>query len=156
MKRFHLATAGGLVAVLAWAGSAAAQNPMNSSGAYPTPAPFNAVPGSSYAVAPALPGSGGTYGYAQQNLGRGLGMSPNAYYSRNYFSTTPTAPSAYAPMAGAGGYAPSGMVTTTGTPGVSGAASATPTANSYATANATYYRVRRVGPIRRLLGLGRR
>jgi len=60
---------------------------MDAFGGYPTlNPPYGQAPGS-YVVAPSLPGSGGVYSYVQQNVA-GVG-SPNAYYSRNYFTNTP-------------------------------------------------------------------
>jgi hypothetical protein len=97
MRRSSVAVAGGLAAVLAWATTAGAQDQLNAFGTYPTPLPYNQAPGS-YVVGPAAPGSGGTYGYVQQNVGAAMGMSPNAYYSTNYFTATPMSrayPNAY-------------------------------------------------------------
>jgi len=146
MSSFKFATAGGLLAALAWAAPAAAQQ-SNLSGfmGYPTP-PVN-TSGGSYVVGPSLNGAGATYSYVQQNPGAGMGMSPNAYYSMNYFTNTPMSPTY--PHAYSSNYSshyvepslpPVNYATTPAYP------------SSYANANSSYYRARRTGPIRGMFG----
>jgi len=162
MNRFTMAAAGSLVAVLAWAGAASAQNQMNSFGGYIYAPPSNMTPGG-YVVGPSLPGAGGTYSYVQQNPGAGMGMSPNAYYSMNYFTRTPMVPgdpyaypnpavrysSGYAtPTVGVQPASTTGYVTTPST----GYVTTPGTSPVYSSANATYYNNRRSGPLRRIFG----
>jgi hypothetical protein len=131
MRRSSVAVAGGLAAVLACATTAGAQDQLNAFGTYPTPLPYNQAPGS-YAVGPMAPGSGGTYGYVQQNVAGGVGMSPSAYYSPNFFTATPMSrsyPNAYS--SGYAGYPARGNVYTT--------PSATSYNPVYANANRAYY-----------------
>jgi len=156
MRRFGLTLAGALTLALGWTSAAHAQGDLNAYGGYPTPVPYNQAPGS-YVVAPSLPGSGGTYGYVQQNLGAGAGMSPSAYYSANYFTSTPM--SRYAPYAyssGYSGYAAPG-VTTYRTPYATSYTTpyATTYNPAYTNANRNYYNSytpSRGGPLRRLFG----
>jgi len=172
MKCFNLAS-GSLAVVLAWAGVAQAQSNLNAFSGIPTPppnpTPYNGTTGG-YVVGPSLPGSGGSYSYVQQNVGRSLGMSPNAYYSMNYFTSAPMNPTS--PYAYSSGYVnptttyPAGSYPTQTTPTYSyGAAPYTTTtqttpaytygaapytSGSYANANNAYYQTRRGGPLRRI------
>jgi len=98
----------------------------------------------------------GTDGYLNQNPGAGMGSSPTAYYSRNYFTAPPAvvrSPTTY--------YSPSGYYPSTygarggWTPTTGYATSnyvATPTSRVYSQADSTYYRNRRTGPLRRVFG----
>lgn len=174
MRRIKLAVGCGLLGALAVGAEAVAQTSMGEYGGYPTP-PMSTQWRGAAPVAAAMPGGGGNYGYVQQNVGRRLGMSPNAYYSANYFTSNPMSatvpgtgnanmgrvaspapavvnpgPMTYAPSQGATYNAPA---LTTDPPRVTtGPAVTYP---SYASANATYYQTRRGGPFRRLFG-GRR
>jgi hypothetical protein len=119
--------------------------------AQPSMQPSVAQPPGSYMVAPALPGAGGTYGYVQQNVGGAMGMSPNAYYSRNYFTQTPMRNTYYG-----AGYQGFTYTTPMNAPGYTyGAPGYTSTTPTYAYGTTTYpyaTRTRRVGPLRRLFG----
>ena len=161
MRRFSLAvSACGLVVVGASATTARAQVIGTDAMGYPAPTPVH--DGRGYVVAPSAPGAGGTYSYLQQGSSAG-GMSPNTYYSMNYFTPTP--------MSGANGYYGAGSRGYAApAAGYGGVRTAAPTAyqaptamsygpaaptGAYARANATYYGRRRVGPLRRLFGMGR-
>ncbi len=150
MKRFMMAAAGGLCVTLALGSAATAQTEMDAMGTYPTPLPANNQGPGALVVAPGLRGAGATYSYVQQP--GAPGMSPNAYYSQNFFTRTPmTSPTGYYPpnTVYRSGY--SGVVGYTRVPATSYAA--VPNSNSnYASANTTYYRTRRVGPLRRIFG----
>jgi len=126
---------------------------MNAYGGYPTPLPYNQGPGA-YVVGPSLRGAGSTYSYVQQNNGAGMGMSPNAYYSMNYFTATPmTYVPSYRPVTG-GSYSSRYVAPSSPTQAVpSGYYATTPTTSPvYSSANTTYYNNSRGGPLRRIFG----
>jgi hypothetical protein len=150
MRPSGLALAGALTLALGWTSAANAQGNMNSFGGYPTPLPYNQAPGS-YVVAPSMPGSGVVYGYVTQNLGARQGMSPTAYYSPDFFTSTPmsrNAPYAYSYGSGYTGYA-APRVTKYTTP------YATTYSPAYANSTRYYYSgytTNRGGLLRRLFG----
>lgn len=123
-------------------------------GGYPTPLPYSNAPGS-YVVAPSMPGSGGSYAYVQQYGGTGYGGSPNAYYSSNFFTSTPMTPNyANGYRAGySGSYSPNNYSSYYAAPGTG---AWTPAGTTYSTGTGSYYYYpntsRRVGPFRRLWG----
>jgi hypothetical protein len=126
-----------LVVALTWGATAGAQTVPSVYGEYPTPGPYN-VAARPFVAAPAMPGSGGSYAYVQQ--GGGWGASPNAYYSGNFFTQTPMAPTArYA--TGAPYSYPRTYSSYYGSPSYSYGAAGYPTYS---------YSARRAGPLRRV------
>jgi len=84
-------------------------------------------------------------------------MSPNAYYSQNFFTSTPmttNAPNAYSYSSRyTSPYTPPGVapVPAQGTT-TTGYTAAPANNNVYSSANTSYYRTRRSGPLRRAFG----